>query len=97
MVGPFCAPVRDLDQARAIFPGRANRSVPDLASCDRSAPLGIRAIWRSPALQSTERRRNIFSLQSPAALNQRQPVAIGQRREKGRIEFPSFKLREKDE
>jgi CRP-like cAMP-binding protein len=35
------------------------------------------------------RRRYIFSAQCPAALNQRQTIAIGQRREKSRIEFPS--------
>jgi hypothetical protein len=38
-------------------------------------------------LQSAERRRNMLSAQCSAALNQRQTVAIGQTREKGRIEF----------
>jgi hypothetical protein len=42
----------------------------------------------APALQSAERRRNILSAQCLAALNQRQTVAIGQTREKSRIEFP---------
>jgi hypothetical protein len=39
-------------------------------------------------LQSAERGRNMLSAQCPAALNQRQTVTIGQRREKSRIEFP---------
>jgi len=39
-------------------------------------------------LQSTERRRKLFSAQCPAALNQRQTIAIGQTREKSKIEFP---------
>lgn len=41
-----------------------------------------------PALQSAERRRNMFSTQCSAALNQLQTVAIGQTRENSRIEFP---------
>jgi hypothetical protein len=43
-------------------------------------------------LQSTERRRNIFSAQCPAALNQRQTVASGQTHEKSRIEFYLFRI-----
>src|SRR3972149_10606051 len=41
-------------------------------------------------MQSAERRRNMLSAQCAAALNQRQPVASGQTREKSRIEFPIF-------
>jgi hypothetical protein len=45
-----------------------------------------------PALQLAERRRNMLSAKCSAALNQRETVAIGQAREKSRIEFPVFLL-----
>jgi hypothetical protein len=38
-----------------------------------------------PALQSAERRRNMLAAQHPAALNQRQTVAIGQTRERRQV------------
>jgi len=53
----------------------------------KGAPTGSQPACQ-PALQSPKRRRNIFSAQFPAARNQRQTVAIGQRHERSRIEFP---------
>jgi hypothetical protein len=46
-------------------------------------------------LQSAERGRNMLSAHCPAALNQHQTVAIGQTREKSRIEFPIVPYDEK--
>ena len=43
-------------------------------------PLRIRAILTQPALQSAERRGNMFSAQFSAALNRRQTAASGQAR-----------------
>jgi len=41
-----------------------------------------------PALQSAERRCKLFQAQCAAAVNQRHTAAIGQKREKVRLEFP---------